>query len=76
VSSVLLLNQELDCTLWQGAIAEAGAIEALVELAFKWPSGGEGVLVSFSTEFGTIFRFIRRMMLCLHSCPRVRGGFL
>ncbi|CAM6093941.1 unnamed protein product [Calypogeia fissa] len=28
----------------KGAIAEAGAIEALVELAFKWPSGGEGVL--------------------------------
>jgi hypothetical protein len=51
VSSVLLLNQELDCTLWQGAIAEAGAIEALVELASKWPSGGgDGVLVSFSTK--------------------------
>lgn len=33
-------------SLWsQGAIAEAGAIEALVDLAFKWPSGGEGVLV-------------------------------
>lgn len=28
----------------KGAIAEAGGIRALVDLVFKWPSGGEGVL--------------------------------
>jgi len=36
----------------QGAIAEAGGIRALVDLVFKWPSGGEGVLVIFeATNF-------------------------
>lgn len=28
----------------KGAIAEAGGIKALVDLVFKWPTGGEGVL--------------------------------
>eukprot|EP00249_Psilotum_nudum_P024609 c29236_g1_i1 orf=349-3153(+) len=28
----------------KGAIAEAGGIKALVDLIFKWPAGGEGVL--------------------------------
>lgn len=29
----------------QGAIAEAGAVQALVDLIFKWSIGGDGVLV-------------------------------
>ena len=32
-------------TFIQGAIAEAGGIKALVDLIFKWPRGGDGVLV-------------------------------
>eukprot|EP01018_Ginkgo_biloba_P001590 Gb_21666 [translate_table: standard] len=28
----------------KGAIAEAGGVKALVDLIFKWPSGGDGVL--------------------------------
>lgn len=34
--------------LFQGAIAEAGGIKALVDLIFKWPRGGDGVLVRAS----------------------------
>ena len=30
---------------FQGAIAEAGGIKALVDLIFKWPSSSDGVLV-------------------------------
>lgn len=29
----------------QGSIAEAGGVKALVDLIFKWSSGGDGVLV-------------------------------
>lgn len=32
----------------QGAIAEAGAVQALVDLIFKWSIGGDGVLVCLS----------------------------
>ena len=32
----------------QGAIAEAGGVKALVDLIFKWSSGGDGVLVCTS----------------------------
>lgn len=33
---------------FQGAIAEAGAVQALVDLIFKWSIGGDGVLVCVS----------------------------
>lgn len=38
----------------QGAIAKAGGVKALVDLIFKWSTGGDGVLVCTSTEMITI----------------------
>lgn len=52
-NSYLFLNQS--------AIAEAGGVKALVDLIFKWSSGGDGVLViSFSA--------------CTTSCNAVFSG--
>lgn len=37
-------------SFFQGAIAEAGGVKALVDLIFKWSTGGDGVLVCIPTE--------------------------
>ena len=42
--------REFFAFFFQGAIAEAGGVKALVDLIFKWSTGGDGVLVCTSVE--------------------------